>query len=524
MDPRLRIVPIVPRVPRNMRPSVALVLVAVLVVVVGLAAGERVTAASRQDVILLAGEPTTLDPAAMGDAASAGITAQLFESVTALDPALEVRPALARDWEVLDGGSRVVFHLRDGLRFSDGSPLTADDVVRSWLRIVDPEHPSPLASLMLDVQGAAERSRGEIEAGDVGLRAEGSDVEVRLKRPVPDFPAVVAGPSFGVVHSTAEGASAFEAGQLVSSGAYRLVARSGDAIELGANENYWAGTPAIPTVRLLTDLGGASAVAAFEEGDVDYAGISSFDAAWIAYDAALGPHLRDVPSLSVEYYGFDTSRPPFDDPRVRQAFGAAVDWRRVVQLASPDDAIPATSIVPEGIPERSDRDFLPAHDPDGARRLLADAGFPGGKGFPDVAVVTSGTAYDDALLSEIRDVLGITLRHETMDFGPYFERLTSDPPAIWSLVWIADYPGQNDFLGVLLGDGQTNNYGRWKSADFEAAIQAGDYETAQEIVGRDVPVVPIAYGRGWALSRDGLLGATQNGLGIVRLAGLAWAG
>jgi oligopeptide transport system substrate-binding protein len=503
--------------------------VALLVAAAGTAALLSLTsspgtsAATRDDVILLVGEPTSLDPATQGDAASAAVSAQLFESVTAIDPSLEVRPALARDWEVLDGGMRVVFHLRGGLRFSDGSPLTADDVVRSWLRLVDPDSPSPLASLLLDIEGAAARSRGEIEANQVGLRANGSDVEVRLTRLSPEFPAIVAGPSFGVVARNADGgASAFEPGELVSSGAYRLVAQSGTGLDLEANEHYWAGTPAIAKVRLVTDLGGRSAVDAFEAGDLDYGGISSFDAAWIAYDAKLGPQLRDVPSLSVEYYGFDTTKPPFDDPKVRQAFGAAVDWRRIVQLATPNEAVPATSIVPGGIPDRTDRDFLPAHDPEAAKRLLAEAGYPGGSGFPDVALVTGGSSYDDAFLAEIHDVLGITLRYETMEFGPYFERLTSDPPAIWSIIWVADYPGQNDFLGVLLGEGQSNNYGGWRSDEFEAATRAGDYETAQEIVGRDVPVVPMSYSLGWALSRDGLLGATQNGLGIVRIAGLAW--
>lgn len=527
----LRIDLAVPRVPCSRRPSVALGLVALLAAALGTAALAGIAsrsgaaAATRDDVILLAGKPTSLDPAAQGDAASAAVSSQIFESVTAIDPSLEVRPALARDWEVLDAGKRYVFHLRDGLRFSDGSALTARDVVRSWLRLVDPAHPSPLASLLLDVEGAAERSRGEIEADEVGLRADGSDVEVRLTRPAPEFPAVVAGPSFGVVApNAADGASAFTAGKLVSSGAYRLVTQSETSLDLQANEHYWAGTPAIAKVRLVTDLGGRSAVEAFEDGDLDYGGISSFDAAWIAYDVKLGPRLRDVPSLSVEYYGFDTTKPPFDDPKVRQAFGAAVDWRRIVELATPNEATPATSIVPAGIPDRPERDFLPAHDPELAKRLLTEAGYPGGTGFPDVALVTGGSAYDDAFLAEIRDVLGITLRYETMDFDPYLDRLTSDPPPIWSLIWVADYPGQNDFLGVLLGDGQTNNYGGWRSDEFQAAIRAGDYETAQEIVGREVPVVPMAYSVGWALSRDDLLGATQNGLGIIRLAGLAWAG
>jgi ABC-type oligopeptide transport system substrate-binding subunit len=115
----------------------------------------------------------------------------------------------------------------------------------------------------------------------------------------------------------------------------------------------------------------------------------------------------------------------------------------------------------------------------------------------------------------------------------YFDRLTNDPPNIWSLSWIADYPGPNDFLGVLLGSRSSNNYGGWNSPEFDAAIadagaatEATDiraaYDRAEGVVQRDVPVVPVSYGTGWALAREGLLGADQNGLGAIRMAGLAW--
>jgi ABC-type oligopeptide transport system substrate-binding subunit len=121
-----------------------------------------------------------------------------------------------------------------------------------------------------------------------------------------------------------------------------------------------------------------------------------------------------------------------------------------------------------------------------------------------------------------------------MEFDSYFDRLDDDPPAMWFLSWVADYPGRNDFLGVLLGSGATNNYGHWSSAEFDAAIAdagaatdeaaaSSAFDRAEDIVQRDVPVIPMSYGAVWALSRDGLLGAAENGLGGLRLAGLAWS-
>ena len=331
------------------------------------------------------------------------------------------------------------------------------------------------------------------------------------------------------------GSGALAAGSdFVGSGAYVLSKATADELTLTANEHYWAGTPPIRTVHLLTTLNGKSPVQAFEDGDLDYTPIGGFDASWIRYDATLGPALRNVPSASLTYYGFDTSHPPFDDVHVRQAFAWAVDWKRIVELASGGSAIAATSMVPPGIPGRSDADFSPKHDPDAARAALATAGYPGGAGFPEVTLVSSGSPYDEAIVTELKRELGIDVRFEGMEAGPYFDRLAADPPAFWVLGWVADYPGPNDFLGLLLSTGSSNDYGRWSSPEFDAAIAAAGaatdparvraaYDTAETIVQRDVPVVPVSYEAGYALAREGLLGATESGLGILRLAGLAWA-
>jgi oligopeptide transport system substrate-binding protein len=515
------------------------VLIVVLVVGVVLLLDNRpigpLAADPSGQVTVLADEPSTLDPAAQGDASSAVVTAQLFESLTTFDAALTLRPALAEAWSIEDDGRRVVFRIRPGLTFSDGTPLTALDVVRSWLRVIDPEAPSPLATLMLAVSGAADRLAGRAGEADVGLSAEGALVIAELERPGADFPAIVSSPTFAVVPpGIDEDPGALEPGSFVASGGYTLEAMDSSSLTLAANEHYWAGPPSIGRVRLTTDIAGASPVDAFASGDLDYAGIGQPDASWIRYDAALGPSLREVPSLSLEYLGFDTTEPPFDDARVRRAIGLAVDWRRVVSLATPDDALAATGMVPPGIPGRSEADFLPDHDPDEARRLMAAAGYPDGRGFPDVTFMSGGTAYAEGILADLDRELGIRPDYRTLEFGSFFERLESDAPHLWTLGWIADYPGRNDFLGVLLESGASNNYGGWSSPEFDAAILEANsttesdeasvaYDRAEEIVRDEVPAVPLAYGTGWALSRHELLGAGTNGLGILRLAGMAWS-
>ena len=510
---------------------------AVLVVAVGPTgsgpAGGGARAADRAAVSIFLGPPSTLDPALQSDIGSAAYSAQLYESLTAFDSSLTLRPALAESWDVSDDGRQIVFHLRTGLEFSDGTPLGAEDVVGSWLRVIDPRRPSQLSSLFLDVRGAVEYLTGATsDPSDVGIRADGRDVVVDLRRPGADFPAIVAGPTFGIVPPAVwRDGGDIDAGSSVTSGAYVIGNVTSTEYTLVANERYWAGPPPIATVRLLTDIGGRSAVAAFESGDVDYIGIGSYDAAWIRYDAALGPQLRLVPSLSLSYVGFTTTTPPFDDIRVRQAIGAAVDWTRLVQLGSAGDQIPADSMVPPGIQGGGDRSWLPPYNPDRARALLAAAGYPGGSGFPEVAFATGGLPFAEAIATDLRRELGVTIRLEELE--AHFDRLQQDPPPMWALGWVADYPGPNDFLGVLLGTGSSNNYGRWSSPTFDTAIAdalatrdldeaLAAYERALGAVRDEVPTIPIAYGDGWALSRDGLLGAGQNGLGIPRLAGLAW--
>lgn len=508
-------------------------LAVVLLLVLG-GSSARVAAVDTNEVRILVGAPSTFDPAAAGDVSTAAVTAQLYETLTVYDASRVLQPALAASWDVAADGRSVVFHLRPNLAFSDGSPLTAEDVVGSWLRIIDPNAPAPLAALMIDVKGARDHLTGrETDSALVGLKANGNDVEVQLERPGADFPAIASSPLFAVVPPAAwrERRNAFGVDQVVSGG-YSVDSASETEIVLQRNEHYWAGPPAIRTVHLVLDIGGRNPIAEFTAGNLDYTEISVIDAPWVPYDGELGPQLRETPSLSLTYLGFNTRTKPFDDVRVRQAIGAAVDWQRVTGLASFGGTVPAISMVPPAIPGAGDANWLPAHDPDQARRLLADAGYAGGAGFPTIHFAAGAEPMADGIAADIERELGINVELEALD--DHLGRLATDPPNLWVTGWIADYIGPNDFLGVLLESDSSNNYGGWQSAAFDQAIadalssrdpaaaQAA-YERALAQIQRDVPVVPLYVGTDWALSRDGLLGAGGNGLGILRIAGMAWA-
>jgi ABC-type transport system substrate-binding protein len=489
---------------------------------------------SDSDVVLAAGPPSSWDPAVISDSASAQMLSQVFEGLTVLDAASEVRPALAESWSMADDGRSITFELREGLTFSDGSRLDAEDVRRSWLRVLEPDHPSPLASLLDDVAGAADRARGTGTAEDVGIRADGRALTVEFARPAAYFPAVAAVPTLAVVP---EGIDTLAAGPregtpFPASGPYVPLDGSSSVVVLEANDAYWAGPPPTRRITVVTDLGGRSEVDVFEDDAVDWTRISADDAAWIRYDERLGPQLRWGDEMVVEFLGFETTRPPFDDAAVRQAIAMAVDWTRLRDENAAGGAA-VTSILPPGIAGRADTDFLPPHDPEAARAALAAAGYPGGDGFPTVSLATYGVGPAAAIAYELQRELGIDVEVEEWSFDDHGAILESDTPAMWTLAWSADYPHAHDFLGLLLRSDSSANTGGWSDGDYDALIEAAAastdgaeqerlYEAAQAILRDEVPLIPLGYGSSWALSRDGLAGSDISGVGLVRYADLVW--
>src|ERR1035437_6561651 len=158
------------------------------------------SAASRDSATVYGPAAASLDPAVQSDAGSAQVVTQLFESLTSIDSAAQVRPALASSWDATNGGKKIVFHLRAGLKFSDGTDLKASDVVGSWMRILSPTNPSQLASLLDGVTGARAYREGSGPKSAVGIHATNdTDVEVDMDSAASDFPAIVSSPTRAVV-------------------------------------------------------------------------------------------------------------------------------------------------------------------------------------------------------------------------------------------------------------------------------------------------------------------------------------
>jgi len=210
-----------------------------------------------------------------------------------------------------------------------------------------------------------------------------------------------------------------------------------------------------------------------------------------------------------------------------------VDWRGLAELAEPGSVAP-TSIVPPGVAARGDGDYLLPYDPEAARAELAAAGHAGGTGLPTVTLATYGVGSSEAIAADLERELGLDVRVEVFGFAEHGHLLTQDTPDMWTLAWSADYPHAHDFLGLLLESDSSANASGWSNDGFDALIKAaaatGDpdqqtllYGEAQAIVRDEAPLIPLGYGSSWWLSREGLRGGDISGVGLVRLADLAWA-
>jgi oligopeptide transport system substrate-binding protein len=512
--------------------GVTAVVSAVLLVVVATTAGGPIQAAGPL-LRFLAGPPGTLDPAYISDAADVQLILQLYAGLTRLDETGEPYPSLASGWEVSDDGLTYRFTLRDGLTFSDGSPLVAEDVRRSWLRLLDPATEATAPDVLSVVEGATARVAGDAEEDEVGIEApDDTTLVVRLRHPASYFVEITATPATFVVPSTADATETWQTPDaFVGSGPYTVDGTEGADLVLRANEEYVAGPPPIDEIRWVAGTDGDSATA-FANDEVDLAGVPGFDATWIAFDADLGPRLHAAEPLSVSYFGFDTTRPPFDDVRVRRAFALALDREHLVPLAEGASSTPAGSLVPPAIwPDG----FVPEmeSDPDEARSLLDEAGYANRADLG--TIVVSGAALGVGPAVEVwREELGVEVEIEVMGFGDYLSTLDSKPPGIFTVNWIADYPSPHAIYGLLLEPGAASNYGDWRDEQFaqllEDAARAPEsevgaaYEAVDAYVAEQAPVVPWSYGETWWLVADGLRGLGNLTIGLIDFGRVSWDG
>ncbi len=488
-----------------------------------LATGALVFGCSRREppadlTIINSVEPESLDPAIIVAQADMRAVQGLFEGLTRLEPVkAQAVPGLAEKWEISPDGITYTFHLRPNLKWSTGEPITADDVVYSWIRALDPKTASRYAGQLYYIKNAEDFNIGKIKDPSlVGVKAlDKLTVQVQLAAPTAFFLDLCAFPTLAVVPRQAiekYGDHWLTHKPMPTSGAYELDAwRLNDKVRLVKNPNYWDATNTQSSIIVFLAVGSPStALNLYERGQVDIVWDKGLIPAELLDVLLKRPDFHTFSYLGTYFIRFNTTRKPFDDPRVRQALAMAVDKELIVKKITRAGEMVTSHLVPDGTQNYTSPEGL-GYNVEEARKLLAEAGYPGGKGFPHFEYLFDGAAgasgnIHEAIAIELqqmwRDALGIRMdlrQVETQVFWGTQSRMDYD---LSRSSWIGDYNDANTFLGMFVtGDG--NNETGWSSARYDELVHTANetidvkkreklFQDAESILVHDqLPIIPL---------------------------------
>jgi len=466
-------------------------LLCVFLLPLGCAKRETAVAAGRRTGTLhlaLNSEPGELDPQRQVNLDQMSVALALFEGLTALEERTSRPvPAAAERWETSADGLTWTFHLRPGLRWSDGAPLTAADFARSLRRALSPALASEYAYVLYPIRGAQDFNAGRTaDPATLGIRAvDATTLEFSLVRPTPLLPAILTLPvTFPVPEqSLARAAAAGDERRwtrpefLVGNGPFALAEWSPNR-RIVATRNPHFHEPARLAAIVFHPFEQASAQeAAFRAGQLHLT--ADLAASRLDYYRREQPQLlRTDPSLETALLRFNTTRPPFDDVRVRRAFSLAIDRRALVDTVARGGQTPATAFCPPALPGYTPPDGA-RHDPDAARRLLAEAGYPEGRGFPQTEVITFNSDLNPKLLESLQQTwqreLGIAVALAPKEKNVWIADERRLAYQLSLARWIADYADPVAFLELFLAASGNNATG-WADPEYDRLVLAAAAE------------------------------------------------
>ena len=471
-------------------------------------------------VILNGAEPQSLDPGILSGQADMRVAMGIFEGLTYFNPKTgRAIPGLAERWDISPDGCTYTFHLRTNLVWSTGEPITAEDVVYSWIRVLEPATASEYSGSLFFVTNAEAFTDGKIkDPSQVGVHAlDPLTVRVELNHPTPFFPDICAMPVTCVVpRQTIEkyGDRWLMAKPLPVSGAYEMAYwHLNDKIRLRKNPRYWNAANTQSDLIDILPVGSANAaLSLYERGEADIVWDAALIPAGLLDVLLKRPDFHTFICLDTYFFRFNVTRKPFDDPRVRQALALAVDKERIVKKITQGGEQPASSLVPAGTANYTPPEGL-GYDPVRARRLLAEAGYPGGRGFPHFqylfnASAGGGSKIHEKIAIELqqmwRDELGIQMDLRQVEWAAYLNAQSHLDYDLSRSGWVADYNDANTFLGLFTSNDGNNRTG-WKNAQYDDLIRRANqepdvkareklFQQAETILVRDeVPIVPIYF-------------------------------
>ncbi len=478
-------------------------------------------------------DPPSLDWSLATDHVSADILFNLMEGLIQYDEDLNPIPALAERWNVSSDGKRYTFHLRKGVLWTDGKPLTANDFVYGWQRLLNPKTAADYAYFLYDIVNAKEYNSGKLkDFNQVGVHAKDDEtLVVDLWHPASYFISIHA---FWVTFPMrkdiveAHGDKWSSPEHIVTLGPFKLNAWQHDyKVVLEANPLYYGEKPKIKYATAYVVNEDSTALSLYETNKLDL--LRRIPSVVISkYQDK--PDYQNAPYLRGYYYGIHTKKKPFNDARVRRAFSLAIDRTQFPKILG-GGQIPLHSWVPQGMLGHA-ADIGLKHDLEKARRLLTEAGYPNGKNFPKVMM-----AYDtrddnkviaENLQSQWKETLGIHLEIENSEWKVHLKTLETDPPHLWRLGWGADFPDPDNFLNLFTSY-SGNNFTRWANPTYDKLIEEGAkeldakkrvviYNKAQQILTEeDLPIIPLFMEAQNLLLKPYVRGFQSNAMAILIL-------
>jgi ABC-type oligopeptide transport system substrate-binding subunit/serine/threonine protein kinase len=465
----------------------------------------------------------TLDPSKVADSHSNLVVSQLFRGLVALNAKFDVVPDVAQSWKVLDGGRSYIFHLRDDVYWSDGVPVTAGDFVFAWRRALSPDGVMQLAEVLYDIKNAPAFHQGKLQdPEDLGLTAiDATTLRIELGQPAGCFLQLltIARPIPRHVVETHGGAWT-ESANIVTNGPFRLApVQRHHSMELVRNPSHYGNFKGnVEHVQIRIETDDQASLEAFEANELDILSLQSGGIKQLR--RVIRQHASEHeswPNFTSQCLIFSTGREPFNDPRLRRAFVLAID-RQPFAVAG---AFPgAGGFVPPGLPGHVPDIALP-FDPDQARRLLADAGYPDGRGFPQVRAMIARHRVNVAenLAQLWQTVLGVEITWRYAEWDMLDETIARVHPHLWTGGWTADYPDPDSFLRVGLRSLNTS----WDNGQYYELVERarrslnletrlGLYREAELLLVQEAPILPFAYGQQISLLKPWIRGHRRSGL------------
>lgn len=460
-------------------------------------------------------EPASLDPLKAVGLPEIQVIRDLFEGLTNQDAQGKIVPGVAQSWSSSDNKTWV-FTLRNNARWSNGDPVTAQDFVYSWQRLVDPKNSSAFAWFagLSGIQNAAAITKGEMTPDKLGVVAQSKNqLKVTLDRPVPWFPALVANVALFPVPQkiiAQQGDSWTSPGKLVGNGAYQLSERVvNEKIVLTRNPHYWDDAHSVLTKVTFVPINEeSSATKRYRSNDVDIT--ESFPKNMYALlKKTLPGEVYTPDQLGTYYYAFNTQKGPTADVRVRKALSWSIDRKVIAEKVLGTGEKPAWHFTPDvtagfkPLPT-----FMQQHDQNSlnaqAKSLLAAAGYGPGKPLELKLLYNTSESHQKiaiAVASMWKKNLGVDVTLENQEWKTYIDSRNSGNFDVIRASWVGDYNEPSTFLN-LLTSGNSSNIARFNNADYDAVIakasretsdqvRNSDYNRAEQILAEQAPIAPI---------------------------------